>query len=88
MSIRPHARKTEMNIGNEELAEKLNSELRIETGDQQDGLREDLKEYLDNCAFQLEDIPGREEVSLTRTYGDEKCVGNNSGMEIRDDGGG
>jgi len=39
---------------------------------QEDGMRDGLKQYLDSSDFQLEDIPGSQEVALTRTFGDEK----------------
>ena len=61
-----------MQKANEELAAKLNSEISIEKDQQEDSYRGNIKEYLDNTDFQLEDTPGQEEVFLTRTYGDEK----------------
>lgn len=33
-----------------------------------------LKEYLDNSPFALEDTPGKEEVVMTRKFGDEQYV--------------
>ncbi|KAI4168031.1 MAG: hypothetical protein LQ343_006738 [Gyalolechia ehrenbergii] len=54
------------------LSAKLESELQIEkeTRDS-DTLPADIKDFLDNSPFQLEDIPGQEEVALTRKFGDE-----------------
>ncbi|KAI4124330.1 MAG: hypothetical protein LQ338_004843 [Usnochroma carphineum] len=56
----------------EELSAKLGYELRIEkeTRDS-DTLPANLQEYLDRSHFELEDIPGQEEVALTRKFGDE-----------------
>lgn len=59
-------------LANEELAAKLNQEISYEQDQQDDNYRESIKEYLDNSEFQLEDVPGQEEVYLTRTYGDER----------------
>ncbi|KAK4965611.1 Mitochondrial acidic protein mam33 [Elasticomyces elasticus] len=56
----------------QELAAKLNSEIMIERDNQDDSYRGNIKEYLDNSDFQLEDLPGQEEVVLRRTLGDEK----------------
>lgn len=61
-------------IDRPELVAKLNEEITIEQEQLDEGLPADLQEYLDNCEFQLEDIPGNQEVALTRTYGDEKYV--------------
>ncbi|GAB7337486.1 hypothetical protein MBLNU457_g2816t1 [Dothideomycetes sp. NU457] len=57
-----------------ELVEKLNEEMAVEQEQQSqdNGIRDECKQYLDNSEFQLEDIPGSQEVALTRTYGDEK----------------
>lgn len=41
---------------------------------EQDGTPASVKEYLDNSPFQLEDIPGQEEVVLTRQYNDERYL--------------
>ncbi|KAL8944773.1 MAG: hypothetical protein Q9216_000195 [Gyalolechia sp. 2 TL-2023] len=56
----------------QQLSAKLESELQIEkeTRDS-DTLPADIKDYLDNSPFQLEDVPGHEEVALTRKFGDE-----------------
>ena len=52
--------------------EKLNEEINVEQETQDDSIREELQQYLDSSEFQLENIPGQQEVALTRTYGDEK----------------
>lgn len=60
--------------GNEELVEKLNSEIRIEQEQheqQEEDYRGNIKEFLDNTEYQLEDVPGQEEVALVRKYNDE-----------------
>lgn len=46
----------------------------LEKDQQDDSYRENIKEYLDNSDFGIEDTAGQEEVHLTRTYGDEKYV--------------
>lgn len=38
------------------------------------GVPASIKEYLENGPFELQDTPGREEVALTRQFGDEKYV--------------
>ncbi|KAF2148886.1 mitochondrial glyco protein [Myriangium duriaei CBS 260.36] len=58
---------------NEELVEKLKSELSYEQevlAEQSDNTS--IKEYLDGSSYQLEDTTGSEEVHLVRTYGDEQ----------------
>ncbi|GAB7351369.1 hypothetical protein MBLNU459_g2052t1 [Dothideomycetes sp. NU459] len=65
-------RRSDIDSANEELAAKLNSEIVLETDQQDDSYRENIKEYLENSDFQIEDTAGQEEVHLTRTYGDEK----------------
>jgi complement component 1 Q subcomponent-binding protein, mitochondrial len=57
----------------EELSAKLSSEIQFETE-----IRENepeatsVKDFLESGLFEIEDVPGREEVVLRRTYGDEK----------------
>lgn len=38
------------------------------------GLPASIKDYLENGPFELKDVPGREDVTLTRQFGDEKYV--------------
>jgi complement component 1 Q subcomponent-binding protein len=58
---------------NDELAAKLESELSLEKEMRDpDAIPGHLKEYLDNSPFKIEDINGKEEVVLTRSFGDEK----------------
>jgi complement component 1 Q subcomponent-binding protein len=58
-----------------QLAKKLESEIEFENSmKEQDGTPASVQEYLDNSPFQLEDIPGQEEVVLTRQYNDERYV--------------
>lgn len=57
----------------DELSAKLASEIQFEeevkaTQDQPAS----IKDYLENGPFQIEDVPGKEDVVLTRTYGNEK----------------
>ncbi len=57
----------------EELSAKLASEIEFETE-----IRENepeatsVKDFLESGLFEIEDVPGREEVVLRRTYGNEK----------------
>jgi complement component 1 Q subcomponent-binding protein len=61
--------------GDEELIAKLESEIEMENEMQEEGgVPASIKEYLENGPFELQDIPGREEVALTRQFGDEKYV--------------
>lgn len=58
---------------NEELVAKLQSEISMEEDmNQDDDLAANIKEYLDNSPFKIEDKPGHQDVVLTRTFGDEK----------------
>ncbi|KAL5405440.1 hypothetical protein PMIN06_007423 [Paraphaeosphaeria minitans] len=57
----------------EELVAKLQNEITMEEDLKEDeDLSTNIKEYLDNSPFELEDKPGHQEVTLTRTFGDEK----------------
>ncbi|KAL8633269.1 hypothetical protein Q9189_000990 [Teloschistes chrysophthalmus] len=56
----------------QELSAKFESELRMETeARDSDTLPPSLQGFLDESSFQLEDTPGKEEVLLTRKFGDE-----------------
>ncbi|KAF2660649.1 mitochondrial glyco protein [Lophiostoma macrostomum CBS 122681] len=56
-----------------ELAAKLQSEISTEEDVREDAdLSSNIKDYLENSAFEIEDKPGQQEVVLTRTFGDEK----------------
>ncbi|CAG5149830.1 uncharacterized protein ALTATR162_LOCUS2461 [Alternaria atra] len=58
---------------NEELVAKLQSEISMEEGMKEDeDLSANIKEYLENSPFEIEDKAGNQEVVLTRTYNDEK----------------
>jgi complement component 1 Q subcomponent-binding protein len=58
---------------NEELVAKLQSEISMEEDmKEDDDLSANIKEYLENSPFELEDKAGNQEVILTRTFGDEK----------------
>ncbi|EGY20151.1 mitochondrial acidic protein MAM33 [Verticillium dahliae VdLs.17] len=59
----------------EELAAKLESELQFEEEvKQNEQLPASVKDFLDNSPFELHDSPGKEDVKLTRTFGDEKIT--------------
>lgn len=56
-----------------ELAAKLESELSLEKEMRDpEAFPAHLKEYLDNSPFEIEDNVGKEEVVMTRSFGDEK----------------
>ncbi|ENI03717.1 hypothetical protein COCC4DRAFT_82394 [Bipolaris maydis ATCC 48331] len=58
---------------NEELVAKLQSEIAMEESMKEDeDLSANIKEYLENSPFEIEDQDGNQEVVLTRTYNDEK----------------
>ena len=56
----------------EELSAKLASEIAFEQDVKGDPLPPSIKDFLDNSPFELQDIAGKEEVVLTRNYGNEK----------------
>ncbi|KAL2137139.1 hypothetical protein VTI74DRAFT_8771 [Chaetomium olivicolor] len=59
----------------EELSAKLASEIQFENDvKENEPLPASIKDFLENGPFKLEDIPGKEDVALTRTYGDEKIT--------------
>ncbi|MCJ1322286.1 hypothetical protein MMC15_007634 [Xylographa vitiligo] len=56
----------------QELSAKLQSELQLERDmNDSDDLPPSLRDFLDNNPFEVQDTPGQEEVTLTRTFGDE-----------------
>ncbi|KAI8379780.1 mitochondrial glycoprotein [Radiomyces spectabilis] len=55
-----------------DLAHKLNEELQYEKSTEEAEQPEFIKEFLQNNSFQLEDKLGQDEVSLIRTFGNEK----------------
>jgi Mitochondrial glycoprotein len=57
----------------EELSAKLASEIEFEQDvKENEPVPASVKEFLDNGPFEIIDTPGKEEVVLTRTYGNEK----------------
>lgn len=57
----------------EELSAKLASEIEFENDvKENEPLPASVKDFLENSPFKVEDIPGKEQVVLTRTFGDEK----------------
>jgi complement component 1 Q subcomponent-binding protein len=58
---------------NLELSAKLGQEISLEKSDEGPGqYSTSIKEYLENSPFEIHDIPGQEEVYLTRKFGDEE----------------
>ncbi|KAK1998702.1 mitochondrial glycoprotein [Colletotrichum falcatum] len=58
-----------------ELVAKLDSELQFEEEvKQNEQLPASVKDFIDNSPFELHDIPGKEEVKLTRSFGEEKIT--------------
>ncbi|KAI6245511.1 Mitochondrial acidic protein MAM33 [Erysiphe necator] len=65
--------KTKGRDGDSELITKLNSELQFENEMKEELTQPtSIKDYLENSPFDIIDEPGKEEVILTRTYGQEK----------------
>ncbi|GAB1317606.1 Mitochondrial acidic protein mam33 [Madurella fahalii] len=59
----------------EELSAKLASEIEFENEvKENEPLPASIKDFLENGPFKIEDIPGKEDVTLTRTFGDEKIT--------------
>jgi complement component 1 Q subcomponent-binding protein, mitochondrial len=60
-----------------ELVAKLESEIQFEEEvKENEQLPVSIQDFLDNSPFEIEDIPGKEEVKLVRSFGDEKYVHN------------
>ncbi|KAK4231976.1 mitochondrial glycoprotein [Podospora fimiseda] len=58
-----------------ELASKLDEELKYETSVKEtEHMPASIKDFLENSQFEIKDIPGSEDVILTRTYGNEKIT--------------
>ncbi|KAK3321651.1 mitochondrial glycoprotein [Apodospora peruviana] len=59
----------------EELSQKLQSEIEYEKDvKENEPMPASVKDFLDNGPFEIEDVLGKEEVVLTRTYGNEKIT--------------
>jgi complement component 1 Q subcomponent-binding protein len=57
----------------EEVSAKLASEIEFEKDvKQNEPLPASIQDFLDNSPFKIEDVSGKEDVILTRTFGDEK----------------
>lgn len=66
-------RRAAANDVDEELSAKLASEIEFENDvKQNEPLPASIKDFLDNSPFKVEDVLGKEDVVLTRSYGDEK----------------
>ena len=59
------------NKGDEELIIKLDSEVVMENEMKEESAPASIQEYIENGPFEVIDVPGEEDVVLTRTYGDE-----------------
>lgn len=58
-----------------EVSEKLATEIQFETEVRDNEPQPpSIKDFLENSKFTLEDVPGKEDVFLTRVFGNEKCV--------------
>ncbi|OLN96167.1 Mitochondrial acidic protein mam33 [Colletotrichum chlorophyti] len=58
-----------------ELVAKLESELQFEDEvKQNEQLPASVKDFIDNSPFEIHDTPGKEDVKLTRTFGEEKIT--------------
>ncbi|KAI7898189.1 mitochondrial glycoprotein [Cokeromyces recurvatus] len=55
-----------------DLAHKLEEEIKYEKSDENVNQPEFIKEFLEANSFQIDDKPGVDEVTLTRTFGNEK----------------
>lgn len=59
----------------EELSAKLESEIQFENEvHENEAEPTSVRDFLDSGLFEIEDVPGREEVVLRRTYGEEKIT--------------
>lgn len=57
----------------EELSAKLASEIEYENDvKENEPLPASIKDFLENGPFEIQDVPGKEEVTLMRTFGSEK----------------
>lgn len=54
------------------MSAKLASEIEFEEEVKGEPLPPSIKEFIDNSPFELKDVPGKEDVVLTRNYGNEK----------------
>jgi len=66
-------RRSASNEVDEEVLAKLASEIEYETDvKQNEPVPASIKDFLENSPFKIEDVLGKEDVLLTRKYGDEK----------------
>lgn len=66
-------RRAEKSETDEEVSAKLASEIEFEEEvKENEPVPANVKDFLENSPFKLQDTPGKEEVVLTRTYGNEK----------------
>ncbi|KAH6615696.1 mitochondrial glycoprotein [Chaetomium sp. MPI-SDFR-AT-0129] len=70
--LRPAAKKGEVDA---EVSEKLASEIQFEKEVRENEPQPpSIKDFLENSKFTLEDVPGKEDVYLRRTFGEEKIT--------------
>jgi len=68
-------RRAAENETDEELSSKLGSEIEFEEDVKENEPQPtSIKDFLDNGPFEIKDIPGKEEVVLTRSFGNEKIT--------------
>ncbi|KAK1585177.1 mitochondrial glycoprotein [Colletotrichum navitas] len=68
-------RKADASETDAELVSKIDSELQFEEEvKQNEQLPASVKDFIDNSPFEIHDIPGKEEVKLTRSFGEEKIT--------------
>jgi len=68
-----------------ELSAKLESEIQFETEVKENEPQPaSIKDFLENGPFEIQDIPGQEDVVLTRTFGNEKYGKSTSPLERLD----
>jgi complement component 1 Q subcomponent-binding protein len=66
------ARREKSAEGDEELVAKLDAEISMENEmKENDGIPTSVKDYVENSPFEIIDVPGEEDVVLTRKFGDE-----------------
>jgi len=69
------ARRSNAGEGDYELVAKLKDEISMENEmKENEGIPTSVKDYMENGPFEVLDVPGQEEVVLTRQFGDEKSV--------------
>ncbi|KAK4160107.1 mitochondrial glycoprotein [Cladorrhinum sp. PSN259] len=66
---------TDADAADAELSAKLEDEIKYETDVKEtEQMPASVKDFLENGPFEIQDVPGSEDVILTRTYGNEKIT--------------